>query len=754
MDNPKSPLRGKLVLSHYKELTLSLAPNLTLATPPALLAQVALDAPLDRLFDYLAPEATEADIGCRVRVPFSHRNQVGVIVGLTRKAAVPVKQLKAVLEIDRTLPPLPRDILDLARFAAGYYQHPLGPTLLALLPPALKRQHFRPPVPQSYQLTAAGQDYCCSLPSRATAQRRLAAMLSQGPVRASDLTDLRPSLRDWLKHGYAEPAHMALASEQCDIAPVLNPDQQAAATSLIQAARGFTAWLLHGVTGSGKTEVYLRLIEHTLSQDKQVLVLVPEIHLTPQLTERFQRRFPNQRFTSLHSGLADGERLASWLTCATGQTDIILGTRLSIFTPLPRLGLIIVDEEHDPAYKQMEGLRYHARDVAIWRARQRDIPVLLGSATPALESWRNAQNGRFKLLSLPDRAHAEAELPIIRLVDSRTDRPREGLSEALLKALTEHLARGEQSLVFINRRGFAPTLYCQHCGHITDCPRCSAHMVLHRHKAGFELRCHHCGLSSRPPEACPDCGALDLRPFGQGTQKVEEALAEHFPQARILRIDRDTASRKGAFETMRRSIADRQVDILVGTQIVAKGHDFPHLTLVGVVGADQALMSPDFRAGERLFAQLMQVAGRAGRAQHPGQVLIQTDYPNHPLYAALQSHDFVAFAARTLKERREAEFPPFTYQALLRADAANLTQAMEFLLEARKEGLKQCAEVALYDPVPALMARVANRERAQLLIQSNQRKALQRFLTEWVKILRSRPARQVRWHLDVDPLDF
>jgi primosomal protein N' (replication factor Y) len=748
------PKQAKLVRKHYAEITLTPALNLHTPSTPPIVIQVALDTPLDRLFDYLAQGATEADIGRRVWVPFGHRSQAGVITGLVRASSVPEAQLKPATEIDRRMPPLPAEILQLARFAAGYYQQPLGTTLLSLLPPALKRQHFRPARPRAYRLTPAGEVHCLTLPARATAQRNLAERLSHGPAGHAELSDLRATLRDWLQRGLAEPTDTLAHSAHCGPMPTLTPAQQDAADAILAAGPGFAAWLLHGVTGSGKTEVYLRLIERTLARGEQALVLAPEIHLTPQLTERFQQRFPDKRLVSLHSGLADGERLAGWLACAEGRADIVLGTRLSVFTPLPRLGLILIDEEHDTSYKQMDGLRYHARDVGVWRARQRGVPIVLGSATPALESWRNAQVDRYRLLSLPERAHAAATLPTIQMIDTRTDRARHGLSAALANALRDTLARGEQSLVFINRRGFAPTLYCQQCGHISPCPRCSANLVVHRLRHGFQLRCHHCGLATRPPETCPDCGGMDLRPFGQGTQKLEDTLIEEFPEARILRIDRDTTARKGAFAEMREAIAARQVDILVGTQIVAKGHDFPHLTLVGVVGADQALMSADFRAGERLFAQLMQVAGRAGRAEHAGRVLIQTDYPYHPLYAALVAHDYPGFAKRTLKERREAEFPPYVHQAMLRAEARDMAEAMAFLGDARRLGLTEAGPVVLYDPVPALMTRVSNWERAQLLVQCRNRQALQSFLSGWMTQLRARPARQIRWHLDVDPLDF
>jgi len=715
--------------------------------------QVVLDTPVAHPFDYLAADATEADIGRRVWVPFGRREQAGIIFGIASGTTQPATRMKAVSTIDRKLPPLSDDVMSLARFASGYYQHPFGTTLLSLLPPALKRHNFRSPEPAAWCLTESGETHTATIPARATAQRRLAERLRNGPARTESLADLRTSLRDWLKRGFVAPCDFS-HNTPGETPPDLNPAQQAAVDAILAALPGYGAWLLHGVTGSGKTEVYMRLIEATLARGEQALILAPEIHLTPQLTERFRHRFPGKRFVALHSGLADGERLAGWLACADGCADIVLGTRLAVFTPLPRLGLILIDEEHDASYKQMDGLRYHARDVAVWRARQRGVPIVLGSATPALESWRNTQTGRYRLLGLPERAHDDAELPTIALIDTRTDRPRHGLSGALRDALRDTLSRGEQGLVFINRRGYAPTLYCQNCGHISRCPRCSANLVMHRLNRGNQLRCHHCGLAQRPPEVCPECASLDLRPFGHGTQKLEETLAEAFPDARILRIDRDTTARKGAFSDMRARIGAREVDILVGTQIVAKGHDFPHLTLVGVVGADQSLMSPDFRAGERMFAQLMQVAGRAGRAKHPGRVLIQTDFPQHPLYAELVRHDYPAFARRTLKERRDAEFPPFTHQALLRAEARDLESAMAFLEQARALALPLAGPVALFDPVAASMARLANWERAQLLVQCRDRRALQHFLTNWMSALRDLPARQLRWHLDVDPLDF
>ncbi len=724
------------------------------------IARIALDTPIDRLFDYLAPTAEASDIGRRVEVPFGPRIRVGVLVELVQHSEVAPEALKAVRLIDRDTPPLPADLLALARFTAGYYHHALGAVLSGLLPPALRRggRSTQEATTAVYAPSGAGRVELAGIDARKPAQRALAARLLASPVTRTTLSGgEKVLLREWLKRGWVEAVATAPASGDTGPIPTATAEQASVLDAIHAAGEGFSPWLLHGVTGSGKTEIYLRLVADVLARGRQALILVPEIHLTPQLTERFRQRFPDRRLVGLHSGLADGERRAGWLAALRGDADIILGTRLAVFTPLSRLGLIVVDEEHDTSYKQMEGMRYSARDVAVWRARQAGVPVVLGSATPSLESWKNAKAGRYQLLSLAARAHAQSNLPHVRLIDSRGDRPKQGLTRALRSALEATLARGEQSLVFINRRGYAPTLLCNGCGHVFPCPRCSAHLVLHRsgagNAAGYRLVCHHCGLNARPPEACPDCGGVDLRAAGHGTQRLEETLAEQFPEARILRIDRDSASRKGAFAEMRDRVAAREVDILVGTQIVAKGHDFPHLTLVGVIGADQALVSPDFRAGERLFAQLMQVAGRAGRAEHPGEVLIQTRYPGHPLYQAVVRHDYPGYAEAALRERRSADFPPYVNQAVLRAESSSEEAALGFLLAAREIGVDLGQGIELFDPVPALMLRVAGRHRLQLLLQAGMRSRLRAFLDDWLQALATLPARGVRWTLDVDPVD-
>lgn len=524
-----------------------------------------------------------------------------------------------------------------------------------------------------------------------------------------------------------------------------------------------TPFLLYGVTGSGKTEVYLRAVAEALREpEAQVLVLVPEINLTPQLEGVFRTRFPNEMLVTLHSGLAEGERARHWLAAHRGEARVVLGTRLAIMASLPHLRLIVIDEEHDPSYKQQEGLRYSARDLAIWRANRLRIPVVLGSATPSLDSWRRADQGRYVRLAMPERATPDAVLPRVSLIDMEIERKRqravhEGLSQPLLAALRARLEAGEQSLLFLNRRGYAPVLNCDACGWISDCRRCSAHMVLH--KPERRLRCHHCGAEARIPHACPDCGNLDLAPLGRGTQRIEEALTAHFPDARLARIDADSTRRKGSAQALFAQVHAGEVDILIGTQMVAKGHDFRNVTLVGVVNADSALFSHDFRAAERLFAQLMQVAGRAGRAARadgPGDVLIQTRYASHPLFAALMRHDYPGFAAQQLEERRVALLPPFTHQALLRAEARKLDDAMAFLRQAREIAATPALNdprISLWDPVPMTMVRIAGTERAQLVVESPHRGALQRFLTQWMSELRTLRA-PVRWHLEVDPLEI
>jgi len=686
-------------------------------SPDVAWVRVALDVPLPGPFDYRAEAALPA--GIRVIVPFGRRKLVGVVLATVDVPDLPPEQIRPVEQVLDDLPPLPPDWMRMARFAADYYQRPIGEVMLPALPAPLRK-------PAAYlgQRAAGG-------PLARLARRR------------------------------AAPATPVAA----DVPPALNEAQQAAVQAIAELA-GYQAVLLHGVTGSGKTEVYLHAAERVLAAGRQVLMLVPEINLTPQfenaLRARLERIAGQGAVAVLHSGLSDGERTAAWAAAMQGQARIVLGTRLAVFTPMPALGLIVVDEEHEASYKQQDGLRYSARDLAVWRARDLDIPVVLGSATPSLETWHHAQSGRYRRLALPGRARAAA-LPAVKLVDTRRLAMQHGMSPQLLAAIEDRLARGEQSLVFLNRRGYAPVLHCGSCGWVSGCPRCTAYTVLHRRQeGGHMLQCHHCGYHGRVPQACPDCGDQDLLPMGRGTQRIEETLAERFPQARIARIDADSTRRKGSAQALFSQVHAGEVDILVGTQMVAKGHDFANLTLVGVLNADAMLFAHDFRAPERLFAQLMQVAGRAGRHGGRGEVLIQTGYPEQPVYQALVRHDYEGFARHALSEREAAGLPPYAYQALLTAQARELAQALDFLARARalpdeagEGGFPGAAAVTLYDPVPLRIVRVAHIERAQLLVESASRPALQAFLRAWMAQLPALAAQgRVRWQLEVDPLEI
>jgi primosomal protein N' (replication factor Y) len=724
------------------------------------IVRVALDVPLPELFDYRAAGDASTLVGCRVRVPFGRSHRVGVVVETARESGVPAGRLKFVDSVFHDMPPLPEDLFRLFRFCAAYYQHPLGEVILNALPPRLRQpQALRDEAPAAWRLTGTGAAVAIdALPRRALVLRSLLGAFQQKPEWT--LTELqnelgrdRAALKPLLDQGWIEPcAAASLPSSQTPpVLPELTADQQRVCAALDAQPEGFGVSLLHGVTGSGKTEVYFRRIARCLEAGQQALVLVPEINLTPQTEARFLARFPGRHIVALHSGMAEGERTHNWLAAHRGEADIVLGTRLSVFTPLPRLGLVIIDEEHDGSYKQQDGLRYSARDVAIVRAQQRGVPILLGSATPSLETWHNATGGRYALLDLPSRAVAQASLPEVRCIDLNAHKPEQGLSAPLVAALKRNLERGEQSLLFLNRRGYAPVLFCTQCGWAAPCHRCSARLTLHARS--HKLRCHHCGHEEAIHGACPDCGNPDLFALGQGTQRLEEELARHLPGARILRVDRDTTRRRDAMDQVLQRVHGGQVDILVGTQMLAKGHDFPQLTLVGVVNPDGALYSPDFRAGEQLFALLMQVAGRAGRADLPGQVLIQTYIPRHPLFAAVAGHDFSGYAKALLAERKVAGFPPYCHQALLRAEAADWGPVQQFL-RAAKQLAPEVAGVEVYDPVPAQMARLAGKERGQILVQSSSRKALQQFLAGWSAALRQIGEKRVRWSLDVDPLDF
>jgi primosomal protein N' (replication factor Y) len=688
--------------------------------------QVALDIPLAGVFDYACDKPVLP--GTRVIVPFGRRHMVGMVVRRVDQPTVDASQVKPVQLVLDDLPALPEHWLRLAAFAAQYYQRPPGEVMLPVLPAPLRKV-------SSY----SGK--------RATG----------GPVARADTSAARANRGQAGKGGHCRPDHAP------DTPPDLNPGQRQAVEA-ITAIKGHKTVLLHGVTGSGKTEVYLHAAQQVLQAGRQVLLMVPEINLTPQLEGALRARLEplvgEQGVAVMHSGLSDGQRLNAWLRAFRGQARLLLGTRLSVFVPLPELGLIVVDEEHDASYKQQEGLRYSARDLAVWRGHDLSIPVVLGSATPALETWHHAQSGRYTYVQLAQRARA-AEPPHVRLVDTRRQPLEHGFSPHALKAIEQTLQDGRQVLVFLNRRGYAPVLHCSSCGWVSQCPRCTAYTVVHRGGIGAArgaprhgLQCHHCGYQTRIPSACPDCGDQDLQPMGRGTQRVEHDLAELFPTARIARIDADSTRLKGSAAALFQQVHQGQIDILVGTQMVSKGHDFANLGLVCVLNADTMLFAHDFRAPERLFAQLMQVAGRAGRHGHPGQVLIQTDYPDQAVYQALVRHDYAGFANYSLKEREDVGLPPFAWQALLTAEARELARAMAFLTEVRAAATAPEA-VHLYDPVPLRVVRVANVERAQLLVESSYRPALQAFLSGWGPLLAQLArAHRVRCTLEVDPLEI
>ncbi|WBG64114.1 primosomal protein N' [Pseudomonas citronellolis] len=737
--------------------------------PRPSILRLALPSPLRRLFDYLPPRGLDPgrlQPGVRLRVPFGRREIVGVLVELSDSSQVPEDKLRPALAVLDREPPMPAHLLELCRWTAQYYQHSLGDTLSWALPNLLRQGEPAEARVQRFWLAVPGARLDDPRLARAPRQRQALQTLQQHPHGVlhellSQLGINKDSLDLLVEKGLATlesrrhvPAeHHGGWLAQAELP--LNAEQRAACEAVRAGFGAFHSYLLAGVTGSGKTEVYLQLIHQVLEAGKQALVLIPEINLGPQTLSRFERRF-NARIALLHSALTDRERLDAWLAARDGEADIVIGTRSALFTPLKNPGLIIIDEEHDASYKQQEGLRYHARDLALVRARLEKVPILLGSATPSLESLHNAASGRYGLLRLTQRAGG-AQAPKFQRLDVKSLPLDAGLSMPLQRAIGETLGAGQQVLVYLNRRGFAPTLLCHDCGWISQCPRCDARMTLHQ--GSGELRCHHCDHRERPPRQCPKCGQLDLRPVGAGTERAEERLRILFPDYPVLRIDRDSTSRKHAMRDLFATINKGEPCILVGTQMLAKGHHFPRVTLVAILDADGGLFSADFRASERMAQQIVQVAGRAGRAEEPGRVLIQTHLADHPLLVQLTEQGYFAFADQALAERRAAGLPPFCHLALLRAEAHKPGQAEGFLEEACAEAERLQAQlgsdVELLGPVPAPMERRAGRFRAQLLLMSSARVPLHRLLSCWLPILESMPGgRQVRWSLDVDPIDL
>ncbi len=737
---------------------------------PAVILRLALPSPLRRLFDYLPPNGvsgSDLQPGMRLRVPFGKREIIGILVELSDHSDVPADKLKPAIALIDAQSPVPPAFFKLCLWTAQYYQHSLGDTFSWALPTLLRQGEPAEARQERFWQVTEGASQDDPRLARAPRQRDALKIIAQHPHGVahrllSQLQLNKDSLEllrekglvtvEARRHAAIERHGNWLAQPELP----LNPEQRAATEAIRSGFDTFNAFLLAGVTGSGKTEVYLQLIRETLEAGKQALVLIPEINLGPQTLARFERRF-NARIALLHSAVNDRERLDAWLAARDGEADIIIGTRSALFTPMKNPGLIIIDEEHDASYKQQEGLRYHARDLALVRARQENIPIVLGSATPSLESLQNAHAGRYGLLRLNQRAGGAQQPRFLRL-DIKSRPLDSGISGPMQQAIGQTLAAGQQVLVFLNRRGFAPTLLCHDCGWLSECPRCDARMTVHQRSR--ELRCHHCGHVERQPSNCPKCAQVDLRPVGAGTERAEDRLATLFPDVPVLRVDRESTSRKDAMQNLFNTINKGEPCILIGTQMLAKGHHFPRVTLVSILDADGGLFSADFRASERMAQLIVQVAGRAGRAEEPGKVIIQTHLADHPLLVQLTEQGYFAFAEQALSERRAAGLPPFCHLALLRAEAHKPGQAEGFLDEACTEAELLLSEltltgIELLGPVPAPMERRAGRYRAQLLVQANARAPLHKLLNYWLTALEKMPSgRAVRWSLDVDPIDL
>lgn len=727
-----------------------------------LILRIAVPCPLPKLFDYRAGESGITDnlVGRRVRIPFGNRKLVGIILEVGSDSSLSNAKIRAIDAILDEVPVLNAEMLELLRWASTYYHHPIGDVLASALPVRLRQGHEARIQGITRWLARSGVDPE-TLPVRAVRQRSLLKLLMQHPAGLSGAEldaaskNWRSAIRVLSEKGLVEAVeHPCWTSDKIEPvqqpAPELNPAQKQAAETIGAHLGSASRFLLQGVTGSGKTEVYLEIIKQVIESGRQTLVLVPEIGLTPQLVRRFRERLGN-RIAVLHSGLNDSERLCAWSMASSGEAQVIIGTRSAVFTPLSRPGLIIIDEEHDASLKQQDGFRYHARDLAVMRAHRIGIPIVLGSATPSLESLRRCEEGAYQLLRLPQRA-GPAKPPSIKLLDMRKGQQKEGLSGLMIDEIHRHLKQQGQVLLFLNRRGFAPTLLCEDCGWIAHCQRCDARMTWH---AGSGLlRCHHCGAEQAIPKHCADCGSERLYPLGQGTERIEQTLEETFPDTVIERIDRDSTRRKGALESSLARAHSGESRILIGTQMLAKGHDFPGVTLVGILDCDQGLFSADFRAAERMAQLITQVAGRAGRAERPGEVLIQTRNPDHPLLQTLIHQGFEAFSKELLEERRMAHLPPYAHLALLRVEAQQREAPARFIDQLLK-ALPCIDDVDLLGPVPAPMEKRAGRFRYQLLISAPERAPLHAQLHQLMHLIREMPeARKVRWSLDVDPVEM
>ncbi len=732
------------------------------------IVRVAIPSPLARTFDYRLSQSQPMPIpGVRVSVPFGNKQLVGIVVGTGKTSVIPGDKLKAIIEVLDRRSLLGDEVLNLLIWASRYYVYPIGEVMSAALPSVLRRGVAAEiPVEKRYRVITG-----VSIDKKKLRRAKLQSLIFESIEHASSsglngeqLASLsvgwRAAVKALIKKNLIEIHEQALLPVRnipTASAPELHEEQIHALSEIKVSLGRFQPFLLNGITGSGKTEIYLRLIDHITTDEKQALLIVPEISLTPQLLDRFKQRL-SCSFVTLHSGLNDGERAANWLAAAKGQADVVIGTRSAVFTPLPRLGLLIVDEEHDVSLKQQDGFRYHARDLSLVRARNAGVPIVLGSATPSLESLFNVRQGRYIQLKLTHRA-GDALLPEIGLLDIRRRKLREGLSELLIEAIARHRLAGGQILIFINRRGFAPILLCADCGATADCQRCDAHMTVHARSRS--LRCHHCGAERPVPRHCDSCGGFEFDTVGHGSERIEAALLDVFPDANVVRIDRDTTRRKGALESQLQAAVSGEANIMVGTQMLAKGHHFPGVTLVGILDADRGLFGTDFRALEQTGQLITQVAGRAGRARLPGEVLIQTRHPDHEQLRLLIDRGYNDFAASALRQRKLAELPPFAYAALFRAESLQSPAAREFLgYVARliKAWLnKRLGEgtIEILGPVVAPIERIGGRYRFQLMVQSKQRHQLNRILSHARRVLETdKLARKVRWSIDVDPIDF
>ena len=713
--------------------------------------QIALNVPLG-LLTYMHPKPLPA--GARVVVPFRGKSVVGIVWNSDITPDYDPAKILPVTTVFDDEEPFSEMWRQLLTFTARYYHYPIGQAVYAALPHGLKtpKTVSLPQAPLFYSLNQTGREQQAP-PERYHKQHILWQALASGSHALGYLTSLNNQapklLAEWAERGWVN-AQAAVTPILAPSLHTLNTEQNAASQQIQESLGQFQPFLLYGITGSGKTEVYFDVIAKVLAAGQQVLFLLPEINLTPQLLTRISERFAEVPTAVLHSQMAAGQRTQDYLRAKLLQAKLVIGTRLAVFTPLPNLGLIVVDEEHDGSFKQDNELRYQARDLAVWRAQQAACPIVLGSATPSLESWHKAHSDAYQLLSLSKRAHIVAQLPNIHILDVRRLPLENGFSPQALKLLQDNHVQGGMSLVYLNRRGFAPALFCSDCGHTFGCPRCSAKMVLHQRAR--QLRCHHCDWRVHVPKGCPECGNQDLTAVGQGTQRVEETLRKILPKAAVVRVDRDSTAHKNDWAELYQRISAQEIDVLVGTQMLAKGHDFARLNLVIVLNADGALYSADFRAPEHLFAELMQVSGRAGRAETPGQVLIQTQLPDHAVFSALKAQDFSAFATHELQERELFQMPPFGFQAAIRADAMNSADALQFLNDIKAVMEARLPEhVSQLGPAPMLMARLAERERAQLFIETTSRRDLHHVVSVWVQILQQYRDHKIRWSVDIDP---